>query len=204
MVIGMSQPDTPVPDAASLHEAALTYLARYAATELGLRRVLKRRVERWAQAQPDRDVAAAAIAAAQQAIDSVIANLARLGAISDAGFAEGRARSLVRSGRSRRAVQANLVAKGVAQDLARDAAGDDPATELAAALVLARKRRIGPFRTAEPADIRTARSRELGIMARAGFARDTAEQALDMDPAGAEQRIHALRAGQSPSRPPSL
>jgi regulatory protein len=190
----MNKGDAPAPDAASLQEAALNYLARYAATEAGLRRVLKRRIDRWAQAQPDPDVTAASVSAARHAMDGVIQKLAQLGAVSDAGFAEARARSLVRSGRSRRAVQATLVAKGVDLNLARDAAGEDPATELAAALVLARKRRIGPFRAAEPTDGQLGRNKELGILARAGFARDAAEQALDMDHAEAEQRIHDLRA----------
>ena len=39
----------PPPDERDLHDAALDYLARYAATEVGLRRVLVRRIERWAR-----------------------------------------------------------------------------------------------------------------------------------------------------------
>jgi regulatory protein len=183
------------PDADTLQEAALLYLGRYAATEAGLRQVLMRRVERWAHAQPDADAAAPTVTAARAAIDGLIVKLVGLGAVSDAGFAETRARSLVRSGRSRRAVQAALVAKGVATDLARDATGDDEASELAAALVMARKRRIGPYRSAPPADPQLARRRELGMFARAGFSRDTADRALEMDRDEAEQRIHALRAG---------
>ncbi len=192
----MPPPAPPPPDSANLHQAALTYLARYAATEAGLRRFLLKRVDRWAQAQPDRDNAATVIAAAQAAIDALVGKLAQAGAVSDAGFAESRARSLIRAGRSRRAIQAKLQAKGVAPDLARDAAGDDAAAELAAALVLARRRRIGPFRAADPDDPTAARRKDMGVLARAGFARDTAEQALDMDGAEAERRIHALRSDQ--------
>jgi regulatory protein len=188
--------DLPPPDAASLREAALTYLARYAATEAALRRVLANRIQRWAQTQADRDIAAPAIAAARQAIEGVIADLVRAGALSDAGFAEARARSLVRTGRSRRAIQARLLAKGVPGDLARSAAGDDAGTELAAALSLARRRRIGPFRTRQPDDPAAARRKELGMFARAGFARQTAEQALDMALEDAESRINALRSDQ--------
>ena len=191
----MRPPNPPKPpDAATLQEAALLYLGRYAATEAGLRRVLLRRVERWAHAQPDADAAAPTVTAARATIDGLIVKLVGLGAVSDAGFAETRARSLVRSGRSRRAVQAALVAKGVATDLARDATGDDEASELAAALVMARKRRIGPYRSAPPADPQLARRRELGMLARAGFSRDTADRALEMDRDEAEQRIHDLRA----------
>ncbi|MBS0640351.1 MAG: RecX family transcriptional regulator [Proteobacteria bacterium] len=193
---------TPPPiDAAALNDAALAYLARYAATEAGLRRVLQRRVDRWTSGQSDPEATAPALEAARQAIDGVVANLVRLGALSDVGFAETRARSLTRAGRSRRAVQAALVAKGVAPDLARDATGDNAGAELAAALVLARKRRLGPWRAAEPEDMRAARQRELGVLARAGFDRDTAERALDTEREEADRRIHALRAGQAPPDP---
>ena len=194
----MPRPTSPLPpDAANLRQAALTYLARYAATEASLRRILTKRLDRWAQAQADPDSAAAVVAAARQAIEAVVAAMVRAGAVSDAGFAEGRARSLIRSGRSRRAVQARLLAKGVPLDLARRAAGDDAETELAAALIMTRRRRIGPFRSAEPEDLAAARRKELAILARAGFARDTVEQVLDMDAGEAERRIRALRSDQA-------
>jgi regulatory protein len=183
----------PPPDAANLHQAALHYLARYAATEAGLKRVLLKRIDRWVRVQPDRDSVEPAIAAAHQAVATVVANLVRAGAISDTGFAEGRARSLRHSGRSRRAIQASLAAKGVAPDLARDAAGDDTATELAAALILTRRRRIGAFRTHQPDDPLAAERKELGVLARAGFAQDVSRQALRMDSVEAERHIHALR-----------
>jgi len=187
----------PPPDAASLHQAGLVYLARYAATEAGLRRVLIRRIDRWTQAQPDRDTAAPVIAAARTAVDAVVANFVRAGVVSDASFAEGRAQTLLRTGRSRRAIQARLVAKGIAPELARSAAGDDAGAELAAALVLARRRRIGPYRASTPADAAAARRKEMGMLARAGFERQTAEQALDMEAEEAETRVLALRAGQA-------
>ena len=190
----MSPPShLPLPDASTLREAALTYLARYAATEAVLRRILAKRIERWARTQRDPDEAAPLVAAAHEAIKGVIADLVRAGALSDEGFAQGRARSLNRTGRSRRAIQARLLAKGVAPDLARSAAGDDAETELAAALVLVRRRRIGSFRTAEPLDPAATRRKELGTLARAGFARETAERALDMDAEEATNRIHVLR-----------
>jgi regulatory protein len=46
----------------------LQHLARYATTEAGLRRVLERRIERWARAaEMERDAAALAAATARQA-----------------------------------------------------------------------------------------------------------------------------------------
>jgi regulatory protein len=182
----------PPPDPGSLQQAALTHLARYAATEVGLRRVLTRRVDRWARLQTDAEAAAPAIAAAREAIEAVIGRLLKAGAVSDAAFAESRAKSLVRGGQSNRAVQARLIAKGVAPDLARAAAVSEPETELAAALVLVRKRRIGPYRASEDADA-AVRLKELGLLARAGFSRDVAGQALDMPREEAESRIFELR-----------
>ncbi len=180
------------PDSGSLYQAALDYLARYAATQAGVRRVLQRRIDRWAQAQPDRDAAEPVLRDARDAIDAVIARLAQAGAISDAAFAESRARSLLQSGRSTRSVQMRLVAKGVPPAMAREASTTDADTELAAALVLARKRRIGPYRAAEDLDP-AIRMKEMGILARAGFAHDIARQALDVPREDAEARIFDLR-----------
>jgi regulatory protein len=179
------------PDEGSLYQAALSYLARYAATESGLRRVLIRQVDRWARLQADAEVAAPVIAAARGAIDGIIERLVKAEAISDTAFAESRAKSLVRSGQSNRAVQVRLIAKGVAPDLARAASVSDAETELAAAVVLVRKRRIGAYRRSE-ADA-DARRKELGLLARAGFSRDIALQALEMSREEAERRIFELR-----------
>lgn len=176
------------PDEAALHDAALAHLARYAATRAGLVRVLDRRVERWARAAGPE--AAGALAALRATVRVVVAQLAEAGAVDDAAFAAGRAGSLVRAGRSRRAISAHLAARGVAGEAARAVLPDDPETELAAALVLARRRRIGPFRAADrPEDPK----RERGMLARAGFAQDTAAQALATDAETAEGLINRLR-----------
>jgi regulatory protein len=181
------------PDAAALHEAALAHVARYATTEVGLMRVLQRRIDRWArEAAGDRDEIAAQIAELQRAARGVVARLAASGAVNDVAFAASRARQLSRAGRSRRAVAAHLATKGVDADTARSAAPDDPDSELAAALVLARRRRIGPFRTAEATDP-AARQRELAVLARAGFAQPLAIRALAMPHDEAEELVIQFR-----------
>lgn len=189
------RPAGPPPDAASLHEAALAYLARYAATEALLRRVLDRRVDRWARAmsgQTDAEDLAEQVAAAKQAARAVVARLAAVGAVNDVTYAEGRARNLSRSGRSRNAVAADLAARGVDKTTAQAVLTEDPAGELAAALVLARKRRIGPFRQGDPPDM-AGRRQELGVLARAGFQQDVARRALSMDTEQAEALVMAFR-----------
>jgi regulatory protein len=181
-----------ISDADGLLQAALSYLARYAATEAGVRRVLLRRIDRWARAQPDADAAEPAVCAARAHVDAVVRRLAETGVLSDEAFATSRARGLSRSGQSARSIQMRLVAKGVAPDTARAAAATDADTELAAALVLARKRRIGPYGIAEDLDS-AARMKQMALLARAGFSRDVAERVLQTSRGDAEARIFELR-----------
>ena len=100
----------PPPAAATLHDAALDYLARYAATEAGLLRVLERRVDRWArlavaEAGAEADVAGQA-SEARRIVREVVRRLVAAGAVNDRTFAESRSRTLIRAGRSRLAVAA--------------------------------------------------------------------------------------------------
>ncbi|MBK1661561.1 hypothetical protein CKO45_25460 [Paracraurococcus ruber] len=76
---------------------------------------------------------------------------------------------------------------------------DGPAAELDSALAQCRRKRIGPFAAApppaDPLAARAARMKALGALARAGFGREVAEQALAMDPSEAAERLLALRQG---------
>ena len=199
-----SPPDATRVSAAALHEAALAHLARYAATEAGLRRVLDRRIDRWARAQEGAagaetpspigaEAVAETVAAARAAARAVVARLAAARALNDAEFAAARARSLTRAGRSRQAIAAHLAAKGVARETARAALPAEPEAELVAALIQARRRRLGPFRSDE-ADA-AIRRKELGVLARAGFAQAVAVQALGTDRTEAEALIAQARDG---------
>ncbi len=199
-----SPPDATRVSAAALHEAALTHLARYAATEAGLRRVLDRRIDRWARAQEGAagaetpspigaEAVAETVAVARAAARAVVARLAAARALNDAEFAAARARSLTRAGRSRQAIAAHLAAKGVARETARAALPAEPEAELVAALIQARRRRLGPFRSDE-ADA-AIRRKELGVLARAGFAQAVAAQALGTDRLEAEALIAQARDG---------
>lgn len=180
-------PTQPTP--ASLHEAALRYLARYAATEAGLRAVLNRRIDRWARATA---ADGETVASLKQEARQIAARFAASGLVNDAEFAQSRAGGMLRSGRSRRQVSARLAAKGVSGELVQTALPDDPEVELNAALVLARKRRIGPFRPGDPPDL-AGRRRELAVLARAGFPQRVAATALGMRLDEAEARIIAFR-----------
>jgi regulatory protein len=180
----------PPPDEAALHEAALSYLARYGATRATLARVLDRRVGRWARANPGEETASV-VAAARRAVRELVEQLAASGAVDDTAFARARARRLTRSGRSRRATAAHLAARGVAGEAVKAALPDDAEADFAAAVAFTRRRRLGPFRRAEiDAD---GRRRELAALARAGFTHDTANRALSLAPDEAEAVLARLR-----------
>jgi regulatory protein len=176
------------PNAASLYEAAMNHLARYAATESGLARVLSRRIDRWGQSQSadgeeEADDLARVIRRAKADIPGVLTRLKELGVLNDEAFAASRAKRLSRSGKSRRATLAHLVAKGVkAPNLP-----EDPQRELAAACAYLRRRRAGPFGNA-------AAEKTLAAMARGGFAQSIARRALALTRDEAEALIKSLDA----------
>jgi regulatory protein len=182
----------PPPNEEALHEAALAYLARYAATRATLLRALTRRVDRWARGAEGPDVPAQA-AAARAAARTVVARLAAAGLVDDAAFAAARARRLRRTGRSRRAAAAHLAARGVDTETLAAALPEDVEEELAAAVAFARRRRLGPFRGGQSTP-EIAR-RELAALARAGFPGAIARAVLALAPAEAEAMLARLRQG---------
>jgi len=185
----------PPPNVARLREAALAHLARFAATEVGLRRILERRVARWARAAEaegqSRETIAASAAALTAEIASIAQSLVVAGAVNDAAFAESRARRLARSGHSRRAIAAHLAAKGIESDTAAAALPEGEEAELLAAIAFCRRRRIGPF--ARMAPDAPARMKALAALARGGFAQSVARRALAMKPDQAEEMLLAGR-----------
>ncbi len=170
---------------AALHEAALAHLSRYAATSAGLERVLRRCLARWAR---EPDAVPSEPAAARAAAKAVVARLVAAGAVDDATFAAARARRLARTGNSRLRIAAHLVRHGITGATLAAALPSDRTAELTAALTLARRRHIGPFRASPRPDPDTAR-RELAILARAGFPALVAKEALAMPRADAEERL---------------
>lgn len=160
-----------------LHQAALLYLGRYEASVQSLRRLLQRRIERWARLE-QWEIDEPAL----QAVEAVIARLRALQAVDDARFAESKARALFRGGRSGRAIQAYLAARGIDTEtaglaLAHRAGEGEEDPDLTAALLLARKRRLGRFRPEEARAVH--RARDLAALGRAGFSWEVARRVVD-------------------------
>jgi regulatory protein len=116
-------------------------------------------------------------------VDEIVIRFVRASLVDDRPYAEGKTSSLHRRGASLRRIRGALAAKGVARDLADDAIAaleekeGDPDT--AAAIRLARRRRLGPFRAAK--DRADRRERDLAALARAGFGYDTARRTIDAE-----------------------
>lgn len=117
-------------------------------------------------------------------VEAELQRLIAAGLLDDATYADTLARSLRRRGASRRLVSARMSEKGVGGDLAVAALAEeeDPAAaELEAAMALARRRRLGPWRSETERAVR--RDRDLAALARAGFDLQTARAVIDAEPA---------------------
>lgn len=162
---------------AYLHNVALHYLDRFASSRENLRRVLMRRVLKSCHfhgANPDECV---------PWVDTELTRLEAAGLLNDTAYAEMKVRSLRSRGASARTIRQKLAQKGIAGDMAGQAlegASEEGHDEYASALKLARKRRIGPFRTDKTCR-EDNRQRDLATLARAGFSYDTACSVVDAD-----------------------
>jgi len=160
-----------------LEKAALAYLERFATSSENLRRVLGRRVQRSARLH----------GTDQQAgfdhIDRLIDRYERSGLLDDGAYARNRTASLSRAGNSKGSIRQKLRAKGVPDsaidtalaDLEDEASG--ASADLLAALRYARRRRLGPFGTSDPA----RRQRDMAALARRGFSLDLVRLILEAE-----------------------
>jgi len=159
-----------------LKNVALWYMERYASSAANLRNVLMRRV-RISSAYHGTDPEEGAAM-----VDELIRRYGEAGILNDRLFAETRARSLAARGSSTRMIQRKLMEKGVsAEDIAAalEAVRDEGVGELDAAFRYARRRRIGPFRSAEKRG--ETRDRDLGALARQGFPFEIAAKVVDAE-----------------------
>lgn len=160
--------------ASSLDRDAERYLLRYNASVGHLRRLLMHRVKRSAR-DHGTDLEKASVW-----VDTTLNRLVSQRALDDAAFATMTAETLWRRGKALGAVRVALRAKGLAApevEAALAALRHQSATpDLEAAITLARRRRLGPFRGKDRADYRR---RDLAVLGRAGFAPDVARRVID-------------------------
>ncbi|NTJ44841.1 regulatory protein RecX [Agrobacterium larrymoorei] len=110
-------------------------------------------------------------------------------ALDDVAFAESATRTALRNGKSKRAIAQKLSMKGVDREVT--AAALEEADDLSSAVVLARKRRLGPFRRDESSDAKSL-SKEMAALARNGYSFDIANRVLAMELEEAEEILARL------------
>ena len=164
-------PSGPLPpyDSAALERAALRYLERFASSAANLRRVLERKIRRRLPPEDDMPAEAGAMVAA------IVAKAIAQGWIDDAIYAEQKARGLHRRGASLRVIRQTLAHKGIGAEtretaLVRLEEETGPKLDLAAAITLARRRKLGPFR--REGERAAHRERDMAVLGRAGFPYD--------------------------------
>lgn len=182
-----------------LQEYTMMYLSRYNNTEKGLLRVLKAKLQRWAIKAEKEGVESSEVRnklkQGHQEIPDIIAKVKRLGIVNDHIFTEHKVSSLIRSGRSQKVIQNKLLQKGVAFDVVQSVLDQyqDKDIELLAALVYAKKRRIGPFRRVDRELSPEIKQKEQSSFARGGFSFAMTDNVLSMDFVEAEEMIQRLR-----------
>jgi regulatory protein len=174
--------------AAHLHNTGLHYLQRFPASTAHFRAVMMRRIDRSCRHHADQDRDGCA-----RLLDELIGKFVAMGLLDDAGYTRGMVNSLRRRGHSGRAIHAKLSARGLPRadiDAALSAHADEHGgtggdSDMRAALLLARRKRLGPFgRGAERTD------RDMAALARAGFGYDIVSRVMAMDLPAAEEYLN--------------
>jgi len=164
-----------------LENSAAHYLGRFAASSAHLRQLMMQKVQRSVShhgTDPDEGA---------KFVDAIIAKFERLGFLDDRAYAEMRARGLHAKGTPVRGIRFKLMQKGLDEehiDAGMAALADEIDVrdlDLSAALRLARRRRLGPYRS-DDKDVRDERrDKDMAVMARAGFSYDVVCQVIDAD-----------------------
>lgn len=108
-------------------------------------------------------------------------------ALDDRAYAEISTRSAMRGGKSRRAIAQRLSRKGIDRDMALEAVKSTD--DVFAALVYARRRRLGPFRREDKDESQLAK--EMAALARQGFGYETGRKVLALPIEEAEAMLMA-------------
>lgn len=146
----------------ALRFAALRYVERYPATVVSLTRTLRRKVQTW-----ERKTDEPAPVDAPAWIAAIVEEVVTRGFVDDRRLAEAKTASLQRKGKSKRAVQATLRAKGVGETLIDEVIAASGGSDEEAAWILAKKKRLGPYR--EASERREKRDKDMAVLGRAGF-----------------------------------
>ena len=158
-----------------LKNIALYYLRRFETSTANLRSVLRRRVDEYARWDKAFDKPEA-----YDWVETIIKEFVSLKYVDDARFAEIKIRSYLGAGKSPRYILGKLKEKGIDDSLASKLLANQEYDPFDAALKLARRKQIGPF-SPIPETRKERRTKDLGVLVRAGFDYDVAVKVLEME-----------------------
>ena len=156
-------------DEAALERIALRYVERYATTRAKLAAYLARKVSERGWAGED-----------APGVSALVEKLSGLGYVDDQAFAAARASSLTRRGYGLRRVAATLKAAGIEEEDVAEAEEAARQSAWEAALVFARRKKIGPF-ALQRAD-RIGREKAFAALLRAGHDVSISRKLVDAEP----------------------
>lgn len=159
-----------------LHNSGLYYLQRFSSSVENFRRVFKRKIINSCRHHIDQD-----LESCFELLEKIIENFKRVDLLNDETYAQGKINSLRRSGQSTKSVIQKMQVKGInqemTQEMLRKFEDRDENSELNAALIFARKKRIGPYTNFEKEFDYT---KQLAAMARAGFSYEISAKIIKM------------------------
>ncbi len=155
-----------------LKNIALYYLKRFESSVANLRSVLQRRVNDYAYQNKEFDRGEA-----YQWIEDILADFQRYGYLNDRRYAEIKIKDYMSAGKSVRYIKGKMREKGIDEEILSALLEDQEYDEFEAALKLAKKKHIGPFRTDEEARFEN-RQKDMGMLVRAGFSYDVVRRVV--------------------------
>ena len=156
-------------DPATFRALAVHYVGRYATTQVRLRQYLERKLRErgWDDSAPHPDLL------------EMVSEFARLGYVDDDIFASTRVTSLLKRGYGAKRLNFALRHAGIPAEKAESAAQIDADSAYQAAMVFARRKRLGPF--GPPLEDPRVRTRAVAAFVRAGHSYEIVRKILDMD-----------------------
>ncbi|MEM6780975.1 MAG: regulatory protein RecX [Pseudomonadota bacterium] len=168
-----------------LYNSGLAYLQRFTASSAHFHKVMMRKIDRSCKHHVDQSREDC-----ETLLQKTILKFQDLGLLDDTAYARGMVTSLRRRGLSSKAILFKLLQKGLSQDEILQALAsidaDDENADITAGLRLARRKKIGPYRTRDKGE-----EKELAQLARSGFDYATSRKILSMDLDTAEDLINS-------------
>lgn len=178
-----------------LYNSGLAYLQRFPASSSHFKSIMMRKIYKSCQHHEDQNAEEC-----EDLLDSLVIQFQDLKLLDDTSYLKGMIISLRKRGLSALQITMRLQQKGFEKDAIKSALkthddleyetddNDDVNGDIYAALIFARKKRLGPY---DPEQKRSP-EKSLASMARAGYSYDIAKKTLEITPEELEEKLMTL------------